>query len=196
MERTSCPLRGYEGGYERDPDRQIQAPVHGGGITSQDTEAVVNAANSQLAPGGGVAGAIHRAAGPGLWEECKKLGGCETGEAKISLGHNLPNMYVIHTVGPVYHGTKNDALLLRACYVNSLKVADKNKIKSISFPALSTGIFGYPVDKAAYVAIKAIKEYLEGTTDIELVRMVLYDEGSYKEHLRALDAVDAGVDLS
>lgn len=167
-----------------------------GDITAQDTEAVVNAANSQLAPGGGVAGAIHRSAGPGLWEECKKLGGCETGEAKISLGHNLPNKYVIHTVGPVYRGTKNDAVLLRACYVNSLKVADKNKIKSISFPALSTGIFGYPVDKAAYVAIKAVKGYLEETTDIELVRIVLYDEGSYKEHLRALDAVNAGVDLS
>jgi O-acetyl-ADP-ribose deacetylase len=167
-----------------------------GDITAQDTEAVVNAANKQLTPGGGVAGAIHRAAGPGLWEECKRLGRCETGEAKISGGHNLPNKYVIHTVGPVYSGSKNDAVLLKSCYVNSLKVADKNKIKSISFPALSTGIFGYPVDKAAYVAIKAIKEYLEGATTIDLVRMVLYDEASYKEHLRSLDAVNTGVDIS
>jgi O-acetyl-ADP-ribose deacetylase len=167
-----------------------------GDITAQDTEAVVNAANKKLAPGGGVAGAIHRAAGPGLWEECKNLGGCETGEAKISGGHGLPNRFVVHTVGPVYSGSKNDAVLLKACYVNSLKVADKNKIRSISFPALSTGIFGYPLDKAAYVAIKAIKEFLEGSTSIELVRMVLYDEGSYKEHLRALDAVNAGVDIS
>ncbi|HVN70605.1 MAG TPA: macro domain-containing protein [Desulfomonilia bacterium] len=167
-----------------------------GDITAQDTEAVVNAANKQLAPGGGVAGAIHRAAGPGLWEECKKLGGCETGEAKISSGHNLPNKYVVHTVGPVYSGSKSDALLLRACYINSLKVADKHGISSISFPALSTGIFGYPVDKAAYVAIKAVKEYLEGETGIKVVRMVLYDEGSYREHLRALDAVDSGVDIS
>ena len=167
-----------------------------GDITAQDTEAVVNAANKQLAPGGGVAGAIHRASGPGLWEECRKLGGCETGEAKISGGHDLPNTYVIHTVGPVYSATKNDAVLLRSCYVNSLKVAEKNKIRSVSFPALSTGIFGYPVDKAAYVAIKAIKEYLEGATDIEFVRMVLYDKGAYDEHLRALDAVNAGVDIS
>lgn len=167
-----------------------------GDITAQDTTAVVNAANSQLAPGGGVAGAIHRAAGPGLWEECRKLGGCATGEAKISGGHGLPNRYVVHTVGPVYSGSKNDAFLLRSCYVNSLKVAEKNKVRSISFPALSTGIFGYPVDKAAHVAIRAIAEYLQGETGIELVRMVLYDEGSYREHLRALDAINAGVEIS
>ena len=167
-----------------------------GDITAQDTEAVVNAANKKLAPGGGVAGAIHRVAGSGLWEECRSLGGCETGEAKISGGHGLPNAYVIHTVGPVYSGTKEDAVLLRSCYVNSLELADRHKLRSISFPALSTGIFGYPVDKAAYVAIKAIKEYLQGNTGIELVRMVLYDEDSYNEHLRALDAVNAGVDIS
>jgi len=167
-----------------------------GDITAQDTEAVVNAANSQLAPGGGVAGAIHRAAGPGLWEECRKLGGCMTGEAKISGGHDLPNRYVVHTVGPVYSASKDDAALLRSCYVNSLKVADMNTVKSISFPALSTGIFGYPVDKAAWVAITAIQEYLKGETGIELVRMVLYDEGSYREHLRALDAINAGVEIS
>ena len=167
-----------------------------GDITAQDTSAVVNAANKQLAPGGGVAGAIHRAAGPGLWEECSKLGGCETGEAKISLGYNLPNKYIIHTVGPVYKGTKDDQVLLRSCYVNSLKLAEEHKIKSVSFPALSTGIFGYPIDKAAYVAIKAIFDYLSGSTDIDLVRMVLYDERAYKEHVRALDAINAGVDIS
>jgi O-acetyl-ADP-ribose deacetylase (regulator of RNase III) len=165
-----------------------------GDITAQDTEAVVNAANKKLAPGGGVAGAIHLAAGPELWEECMMLGGCETGQAKISGGHGLPNTFVIHTVGPVYSGSKEDAVLLRSCYVNSLELADMHKVKSISFPALSTGIFGYPVDKAAYVAIKAIRGYLEGNTGIELVRMVLYDEGSYKEHLCALDAVNAEVD--
>jgi len=160
-----------------------------GDITAQDTEAVVNAANSQLAPGGGVAGAIHRAAGPGLWEECRKLGGCRTGEAKISSGHNLPNRYVIHTVGPVYRGTEDDPLLLRSCYLSSLRLADEKGIRSISFPALSTGIFGYPVDKAAAVAIRAIREYLEGETVIGLVRMVLYDETSYHEHVKALDAL-------
>lgn len=167
-----------------------------GDITVQDTDAVVNAANTRLAPGGGVAGAIHRAAGPGLWEECRNLGGCETGQAKISGGHDLPNRFVVHTVGPVYSGSKEDAVLLRSCYINSLKVADRNNVRSISFPALSTGIFGYPVDKAAYVAIKALQEYLSGATGIELVRMVLYDNGSYDEHLRALDAVKAGVDIS
>ena len=165
-----------------------------GDITAQDTSAVVNAANKQLAPGGGVAGAIHRAAGPGLWEECRKLGVCETGEAKISGGHNLPNTYVIHTVGPVYKGSKDDPVLLKSCYLNSLRLAEKHGIRSISFPALSTGIFGYPVDKAAFVAIKTIKNYLEGSTNIELVRMVLYDQSSYLEHVKALDAVNSGVD--
>ncbi|HPI94432.1 MAG TPA: macro domain-containing protein [Deltaproteobacteria bacterium] len=178
------------------PVRKSRLQFVVGDITAQDTEAVVNAANSRLAPGGGVAGAIHRAAGPGLWEECRGLGGCETGEAKISGGHDLPNRYVIHTVGPVYRGSKEDAVLLRSCYVNSLKLADRNKVSSIAFPALSTGIFGYPTDKAAYVAIKAILEYLGGETGIDVVRMVLYDDVSYREHLRALDAINAGVDLS
>lgn len=158
-----------------------------GDITAQDTDAVVNAANSRLAPGGGVAGAIHRAAGPGLWEECGKLGGCRTGEAKISGGHKLPNKYVIHTVGPVYQGTGDDPVLLRSCYSSSLRLADENGIRSISFPALSTGIFGYPMDKAAAVAIRAIKEYLEGQTGIVLVRMVLYDDASYREHVKAIE---------
>ncbi len=158
-----------------------------GDITAQDTDAVVNAANSRLAPGGGVAGAIHRAAGSGLWEECGKLGGCRTGEAKISGGHKLPNKYVIHTVGPVYQGTGDDPVLLRSCYSSSLRLADENGIRSISFPALSTGIFGYPMDKAAAVAIRAIKEYLEGQTGIVLVRMVLYDDASYREHVKAIE---------
>ena len=167
-----------------------------GDITAQDTEAVVNAANTRLAPGGGVAGAIHGAAGPGLWEECAKLGGCETGEAKITRGYDLPNKYVIHTVGPVYRGSPDDPRLLRSCYINSLKVAEENRVKSISFPALSTGIFGYPLDDAALVAIKAIKEYLQQDTTIEIVRMVLYNEAACDAHLRALDAQDAGVELS
>ncbi|HOM29513.1 MAG TPA: O-acetyl-ADP-ribose deacetylase [Deltaproteobacteria bacterium] len=157
-----------------------------GDITRQDTDAVVNAANTQLAPGGGVAGAIHRAAGPKLWEECRTLGGCATGEAKITRGYNLPNRYVIHTVGPVYRGSDNDPILLKSCYVNSLRLADEHGARSVSFPALSTGIFGYPVYEAALVAIEAIAGYLEGPTSIETVRMVLYDESSYREHLRAL----------
>ena len=158
-----------------------------GDITAQDTEAVVNAANSRLAPGGGVAGAIHRAAGPLLWEECSTLGGCATGEAKLSKGYNLPNRFVIHTVGPVYSGSRQDPVLLRACYVSSLKVADANGIKSVSFPALSTGIFGYPLDDAAAVAIEAFMDYLSGDTAVELVRMVLYDNTAYEAHLKALE---------
>lgn len=164
-----------------------------GDITAQDTDAVVNAANSRLAPGGGVAGAIHHAAGPGLWEECEKLHGCETGEAKITRGYNLPNKFVVHTVGPVYSGSPDDPRLLRSCYINSLKVADDNHVKSISFPALSTGIFGYPADAAAQVAIKAIMEYLNGDTNIETVRMVLYNEAAYDAHLRTLDEMDTGI---
>ncbi len=161
-----------------------------GDITAQDTEAVVNAANSRLAPGGGVAGAIHRAAGPLLWEECSTLGGCATGEVKISKGYHLPNRFVIHTVGPVYSGSKEDPVLLRACYVNSLKVADANGIKSVSFPALSTGIFGYPLDEAADVALKAFRDYLSGDTDVELVRMVLYDNAAYEAHLKAFGRLE------
>ncbi|GAH25274.1 unnamed protein product [marine sediment metagenome] len=116
-----------------------------GDITVQDTEAIVNAANKQLSPGGGVSGAIHRAAGPELWEECKTLEGCQTGEAKLSRGYNLKAKYVIHTVGPVYSSSKSDPEDLRDCYKNSLLLASRNKIKSVSFPSISTGIFSYPV---------------------------------------------------
>ncbi|HQJ10188.1 MAG TPA: macro domain-containing protein [Deltaproteobacteria bacterium] len=166
-----------------------------GDITAQDTEAVVNAANERLAPGGGVAGAIHRAAGPGLWEECSTLGGCRTGEARITKGYDLPNRFVIHTVGPVYSGSDRDPVLLRSCYLDSLKTADRNGVESISFPALSTGIFGYPVRDAARVAIMAIRDYLMGETNIKLVRMVLYDTASYEEHLRALEELEAGGEI-
>ncbi len=161
-----------------------------GDITAQDTDAVVNAANSRLAPGGGVAGAIHRAAGEGLWEECSTLGGCRTGEAKITGAHRLPNRYVIHTVGPVYSGSPDDPKLLRSCYLSSLKVADDHGVKSIAFPALSTGIFGYPVRDAARVAILALSDYLSGDTGIELVRMVLYDQKSYDSHVEVLETLE------
>ena len=158
-----------------------------GDITKQDTEAVVNAANGRLASGGGVAGAIHRTAGPGLWKECKKLGGCETGKAKITSGYDLPNKFVIHTVGPVYSGAKSDPELLNNSYFNSLKIADENGIESISFPALSTGAFGYPVEEAARIALQTIINYLKTDTAIKLVRMVLYDSRSYEIHKTILD---------
>ena len=127
-----------------------------GNIVEQETEAIVNAANKRLSPGGGVSGAIHKAAGPGLWEECKKLGGCETGEAKITSGHNLKARYVIHTVGPVYSGSERDAEELKKSYLNSLKLAKENGIKSISFPSISTGAFGYPVKEASLIALETV----------------------------------------
>lgn len=153
-----------------------------GDITNQDTEAIVNAANTELAPGGGVAGAIHSAAGPKLWQECRTLGGCITGEAKLTKAYELPNKYVIHTVGPVYSGIDADEELLKNCYFNSLQLADSHKIRTISFPAISTGIFGYPIKDASEVAIRTIINYLEGETNIEVVRIVLYFEFSYKIH--------------
>lgn len=161
-----------------------------GDITTQDTEAVVNAANKRLAPGGGVAGAIHSAAGPKLWEECKELGECETGEAKITDGYELPASYVIHTVGPVYGGSSEDPKLLASCYRNSLELAEENKIESISFPALSTGVFGYPVKEAAEVALTTIRDFLQGGTKINLVRFVLYDSSTLETHEEVLRSLD------
>ena len=158
-----------------------------GDITAQETEAVVNAANLKLAPGGGVAGAIHRAAGPDLWEECKKLGGCRTGEAKITKGYNLKTPYIIHTVGPIYSDSRSDPELLKACYLNSLKLALKKGIKSISFPALSTGFFGYPAREAAQIALRTVVDFLKSHPQIELIRFVLWGRESFVIHKRMLE---------
>lgn len=161
-----------------------------GDITKQETEAIVNAANKRLAPGGGVAGAIHTAAGPKLWEECKKLEGCETGEAKITNGYNLPTHYVIHTVGPVYSRSPEDPIKLASCYSKSLMLASVNKIKSIAFPALSTGYFGYPIDKAAKIALKTLTEELKKKMTIDLVRIVLYNSKSLKIYEKILESIN------
>ncbi len=161
-----------------------------GNIVFQNTEAIVNAANKRLAPGGGVAGAIHNSAGPQLWKECKKLNGCETGEAKITKAYQLPNKYIIHTVGPVYHGTKEDPKLLKKSYLNSLKLADNNKIKSIAFPALSTGAFGYPIEKAAKIAFETIIKYLKGKSEIKLVKMVLHSNNFFEIHKNVLKNIN------
>lgn len=160
-----------------------------GDITLQETDAVVNAANKRLAPGGGVAGAIHRAAGPQLWEECKELGGCRTGEAKITRGYHLPADYVIHTVGPVYSERPQDAELLEACYRNALQLAREYGLASISFPALSTGAFGYPLEKAAEVALPAVVAWLKENDALELVRFVLYDQQAYEVHREVLQSL-------
>ncbi len=153
-----------------------------GDITKQETEAVVNAANKKLAPGGGVAGAIHRAAGPELWEESKQLGGCETGEAKLTKGYELPADYVIHTVGPVYSDSPEDPKLLESSYRNSLELAREKGLKSVSFPALSTGAFGYPEREAGEIAVNTIKKYLENNRVPELARLVLYGKSSFRLH--------------
>ncbi|MFP4560807.1 MAG: macro domain-containing protein [Thiohalorhabdus sp.] len=156
-----------------------------GDITAQDTGAVVNAANKALAPGGGVAGAIHRAAGPGLWEESSQLGGCATGEAKITGGHQLPARYVIHTVGPVYGEDPEPADLLRRSYVNSLRLADEHGLRSVAFPALSTGAFGYPMEEAADIALRSLMETLPELGSVRLARMVLHGERDHRIHAEA-----------
>lgn len=163
-----------------------------GDITRQDTEAVVNAANSELSPGGGVSGAIHGAAGPKLWEECRKLARCRIGEAKITKAYELPNEYVIHTVGPVYSGIEADEELLKSCYFNSLQLADSHRIKTIAFPAISTGIFGYPIKEASEIAMNTISDYLKEETLIKLVKIVLYFDFSYKIHKETFEELFPG----
>ena len=152
-----------------------------GDITAQpDIDVIVNAANKQLAPGGGVAGAIHRKAGPLLYQECKGLAPIETGQAVITKGYNLPNPHVIHTVGPVYSEEKNPAEKLALCFENCLRLADKNRLTSIAFPAISTGIFGYPVEEAAEVSIKAVLRTVPSLSSIKMIRFVLFDQESFE----------------
>jgi O-acetyl-ADP-ribose deacetylase (regulator of RNase III) len=161
-----------------------------GDITQQETDAIVNAANSSLLGGGGVDGAIHRAAGPGLLEETRALGGCQTGDAKITKGYRLPARYVIHAVGPVYHrGEPAAAQLLASAYRRSLEVAVENGVRSLAFPAISTGVYGYPLDEAAPIALETVFHFLQGTDQLELVRFVLFSEPilhAYSKALRAL----------
>lgn len=160
-----------------------------GDITGQDTEAIVNAANKRLAPGGGVAGAIHRTAGPELWEECKKLGGCETGEAKISGGYRLKAKYVIHTVGPVYNNTPQNARDLEKSYLNSLNLAKKHGIRSVSFPAISTGIFGYPLEEAAEISLLTVIRYIQENDLPDTVRFVLFGKKDYEVFRKTLQNI-------
>ncbi len=160
-----------------------------GDITQQETDAIVNAANKRLAPGGGIAGAIHRVAGSGLWKECKELNGCETGDAKITSGHELKADHVIHTVGPIYSNSEKDEQDLRSSYRRSLEVAVENDIDSISFPALSTGAFGYPVEEASEIALDEIKDFLKDKERPNLVRMVLYSQGDLDVHLKKAEDI-------
>jgi O-acetyl-ADP-ribose deacetylase (regulator of RNase III) len=148
-----------------------------GDITQQKVDAIVNAANNSLRGGGGVDGAIHRAAGSMLFEECRKLNGCPTGEAKITKGYRLPARFVIHTVGPIWHGGNQDEdNLLAHCYENSLRRAVENNIKTIAFPSISTGAYGFPVVRATHIALEEIKKFLENDSTIQKVYLVCFDQ--------------------
>jgi O-acetyl-ADP-ribose deacetylase (regulator of RNase III) len=161
--------------------------VHQGDITKLAVDAIVNAANDRLAPGGGVCGAIHRAAGPELAKECATLGGCATGDAKITKGYRLPALHVIHTVGPVWQGGgSGEADLLASCYRRSLEVAQQNALATIAFPAISTGVFGYPPDDAAKIAVRSVTETLPRTRGITQVIFCCFDAASAQCHRNAL----------
>ncbi len=161
-----------------------------GDITSQDdVEAVVNAANARLEPGGGVAGAIHRAAGPALAEEARPLGPIGPGEAVITGAHGLPNRFVIHTLGPVYGQDRPEAELLASCYRNSLALAEENGVQSVAFPAISTGIFGYPVEDASKVALETVREVAGSLEHVRLARLVLFDEKDFEVHAKVLSGL-------
>ncbi len=158
-----------------------------GDITRENVDAIVNAANKTLLGGGGVDGAIHRAGGPAILEQCKKLKGCDTGDAKITTGGNLPAKHVIHTVGPVYRdGAHGEPDLLASCYRRSLEVAVENGLKTVAFPAISCGVYGYPLPAAAGIAIKTTAEFLSNHEEVELVRFVLFTRDVYEAFEAAL----------
>lgn len=158
-----------------------------GDITKQKVDAIVNAANTSLLGGGGVDGAIHRAAGSELLAECRKLNGCKTGDAKITKGYNLPAKWVIHTVGPIWQGGKqNEDELLASCYRRCLELAEQYSISTIAFPAISTGIYGFPMERATGIAIAEIKSFLENNTSIEQVILVCFGKKAYEYYLSAM----------
>lgn len=161
-----------------------------GDITKEETDAIVNAANSRLMGGAGVDGAIHPAGGPAIMAETRKIGGCPTGQAVITTGGNLKAKYVIHAVGPVYQdGTKGEAELLGSAYLASLKLAAANGLKSVAFPAISAGVYGYPLAEAARIALKTAVGYLRENEDLQLVRFVLFDRRTYDVFAEALKAL-------
>ena len=160
-----------------------------GNITTLKVDAIVNAANSSLLGGGGVDGAIHRAAGPGLLTECRSLGGCPTGEARITGGYNLAARQVIHTVGPVFSGKAKDRTLLTACYQNSLKLAVEHNLASIAFPAISCGVYGYPIAEACRIAVDTTCIFLQLSKTMEKVIFMLFSPGDleeYQNYIRSL----------
>ena len=166
-------------------DNKIE--INRGDITKLDVDAIVNAANATLLGGGGVDGAIHRAAGPELLMECRGLNGCRPGEAQITRGYRLPARFVIHTVGPIWRGGKHDeARTLANCYRNSLKLAVENEIRTIGFPAISCGAYGYPIEEAAHIAFKTTREFLAVSDEIQKVIFVVWDEDVYDAYRQIL----------
>ena len=164
-----------------------------GDITKQRVDAIVNAANERLRGGGGVDGAIHRAAGPELLEECIQIGGCPTGEARITKGYRLPARYVIHTVGPVWHGgDRGEPEKLAACYRNSLQLAAENGSRTIAFPGISTGVYGYPLEDATRLAMATVRDCLAGLPTIEEVRFVTFGEQATEVAERTLAELQGG----
>jgi O-acetyl-ADP-ribose deacetylase (regulator of RNase III) len=169
----------------KNPDGRIQ--ILRGDITKLDVDSIVNAANTTLLGGGGVDGAIHRAAGPELLAECRTLGGCRPGEAKITRGYLLPARFVIHTVGPIWRGGKHDeARTLTNCYRNSLQLAVENEINTLAFPAISCGAYGYPIEEAAQIAFKATREFLAISEELQKVIFVVWSEDDYDAYREAL----------
>jgi O-acetyl-ADP-ribose deacetylase (regulator of RNase III) len=164
--------------------------VYLGDITKLEVDAIVNAANRSLLGGGGVDDAIHRAAGKQLLAECKTLGGCQTGEAKLTKGYNLPAKFVIHTVGPVWRGGNNrETELLANCYRNSLQLAVQNEVKTIAFPAISTGVYGFPKQKAAQIALREVANFLKNNKQLKQVIFVCFDNENYQIYQQGLDEI-------